>query len=194
MKKIALAVLAVLCCTLPSLAQDWAKERLGKSPRHQEWVDIKYGNRVVHAFVVYPEVKSKAPAVLVIHEIFGLTDWARSAADQVAAAEITSMRYRAESRVIQKKANEKKKDAAKQLDKSTHTHHQANFFDMGELGVELALVLSSVAILTKRASYWYAGLIVGAGHKARIAVLDFGTHLGIGDAAAAIQIFGKPEK
>lgn len=41
---------------------------------------------MVHAFVVYPEVKSKAPAVLVIHEIFGLTDWARSAADQVAAA------------------------------------------------------------------------------------------------------------
>ena len=67
-------------------AQQWAKERLEKSPRHQEWVDIKYGNRTVHAFVVYPEVKSKAPAVLVIHEIFGLTDWAREAADEVAAA------------------------------------------------------------------------------------------------------------
>jgi carboxymethylenebutenolidase len=40
----------------------------------------------VHAFVVYPEVKSKAPAVIVIHEIFGLTDWAREAADEVAAA------------------------------------------------------------------------------------------------------------
>ena len=58
-------------------AQQWAKDRLEKSPRHQEWVDIKYGNRTVHAFVVYPEVKGKAPAVLVIHEIFGLTDWAR---------------------------------------------------------------------------------------------------------------------
>ena len=77
-----LAVLAFLCCPLSAHAQDWAKARLEKSPRHQEWVDIKYGNRTVHAFVVYPEVKSKAPAVLVIHEIFGLTDWARSAADR----------------------------------------------------------------------------------------------------------------
>jgi len=78
--------MAAMACVSLSQAQDWAKERLGKSPRHQEWVDIKYGNRTVHAFVVYPEVKGKAPAVLVIHEIFGLTDWAREAADEVAAA------------------------------------------------------------------------------------------------------------
>jgi carboxymethylenebutenolidase len=90
MKKIAFAVIALLCCSVflseRALAQDWAKQRLEKSPRHQEWVDIKYGNRTVHAFVVYPEVKSKAPAVLVIHEIFGLTDWAREVTDEVAAA------------------------------------------------------------------------------------------------------------
>jgi carboxymethylenebutenolidase len=70
--------------TLP--AQDWAKERLNKSPRHSEWVDLKHGDRTVKAFVVYPEVKTKAPAVLVIHEIFGLTDWARNLADELAAA------------------------------------------------------------------------------------------------------------
>ena len=70
--------------TLP--AQDWAKERLNKSPRHSEWVDLKHGDRTVKAFVVYPEVKTKAPAVLVIHEIFGLTDWAKSLADELAAA------------------------------------------------------------------------------------------------------------
>lgn len=86
MKKTTLAVLTLILCALPIHAQDWAKQRLEKSPRHQEWVEIKYGNRVVHAFVVYPEVKQKAPAVLVIHEIFGLTDWARLAADEVAAA------------------------------------------------------------------------------------------------------------
>jgi carboxymethylenebutenolidase len=79
-------VFAIVCCTLSAHAQDWAKARLEKSPRHQEWVDIKYGNRTVHAGGGYPEVKSKAPAVLVIHEIFGLTDWAREAADEVAAA------------------------------------------------------------------------------------------------------------
>lgn len=90
MKKIAFAVIALLCGSLSvsqsAFAQDWAKQRLEQSPRHHEWVDIKYGNRTVHAFVVYPEVKAKAPAVLVIHEIFGLTDWAREVTDEVAAA------------------------------------------------------------------------------------------------------------
>jgi carboxymethylenebutenolidase len=36
--------------------------------------------------VVYPERSDKAPVVVVIHEIFGLTDWIRSVADQAAAA------------------------------------------------------------------------------------------------------------
>lgn len=66
--------------------QDWAKARVDKSPRHQEWVDVKYGNRAVKTFIVYPEVKTKATAVIVIHEIFGLTDWVRSVADQLAEA------------------------------------------------------------------------------------------------------------
>jgi carboxymethylenebutenolidase len=39
----------------------------------------------VQTFVVYPEVKQKASVVIVIHEIFGLSDWARSVADQLAA-------------------------------------------------------------------------------------------------------------
>jgi carboxymethylenebutenolidase len=49
-------------------------------------VDVTNGTRTVHCFIVYPEVKDAAPAVVVIHEIFGLTDWARSAADEFAAA------------------------------------------------------------------------------------------------------------
>jgi carboxymethylenebutenolidase len=70
----------------PLYAQDWAKQKLDKSPRHREWVTVKHGGRSVQAFVVYPEVKEKAPVVLVIHEIFGLSDWARSMADDLAAA------------------------------------------------------------------------------------------------------------
>jgi carboxymethylenebutenolidase len=66
--------------------QGWAKARADKSPRHQEWVDVKYGDRVVKSFLVFPEVKGKATAVVVIHEIFGLTDWVRSFADQLAEA------------------------------------------------------------------------------------------------------------
>jgi carboxymethylenebutenolidase len=67
-------------------AQDWAKARLEKSPRHGEWVKVQNGKREVQSFVVYPEVKNKAMAVVVIHEIFGLTDWVRGVADQLAEA------------------------------------------------------------------------------------------------------------
>jgi carboxymethylenebutenolidase len=71
---------------MAAMNDDWPKARLDASPRHREWVSIKYGNRTVKAFVVYPEVKEKAPVVLVIHEIFGLSNWARSMADDIAAA------------------------------------------------------------------------------------------------------------
>jgi carboxymethylenebutenolidase len=67
-------------------AQDWAKAKLEKSPRHGEWVNVKHGDREVKSFIVYPEAKEKATAVVVIHEIFGLTDWVRLVADQLAAA------------------------------------------------------------------------------------------------------------
>ena len=66
--------------------QDWAKQRLAKSPRHQEWVKVKNGTREVSSFVVYPEVKNKATAVVVIHEIFGMSDWVQSLTDQLAEA------------------------------------------------------------------------------------------------------------
>ncbi len=66
--------------------QDWAKARLAKSPRHQEWVKVKNGNREVNSFIVYPEVKKKATAVVVIHEINGMTDWVQSLTDQLAEA------------------------------------------------------------------------------------------------------------
>jgi Dienelactone hydrolase family len=71
---------------MPVLNDDWAKAKLEKSPRHGEWVSIKYGNRTVQAYVVYPEVKEKAPVVVVIHEIFGLSNWARELTDELAGA------------------------------------------------------------------------------------------------------------
>jgi carboxymethylenebutenolidase len=70
----------------PMVNQDWARERLAKSPRHQEWVKVKNGTREVNSFVVYPENKNKATAVVVIHEIFGMSDWIQSLTDQLAEA------------------------------------------------------------------------------------------------------------
>src|SRR5580698_10837608 len=65
-------------------AQDWAKTRLDASPRHHEYVALKHGDRTVQAFVVYPEIKTKAPVIILIHEIFGLSDWAKEMADELA--------------------------------------------------------------------------------------------------------------
>jgi carboxymethylenebutenolidase len=82
--KLVAAVLLPLA-VISAHAQDWAKTRLEASPRHHEYVSLKHGNRTVQAFVVYPEVKTKAPVVVLIHEIFGLTDWAKEMADELAA-------------------------------------------------------------------------------------------------------------
>src|SRR5580658_6545690 len=67
-------------------SQPWARARIEKSPRHSEWVTLKHDGRSVDTLVVYPESKDKRPVVLIIHEIFGLSDWAQELADEVAAA------------------------------------------------------------------------------------------------------------
>ncbi|MBI4550974.1 MAG: dienelactone hydrolase family protein [Candidatus Latescibacteria bacterium] len=63
-----------------------AKDALNKSPRHGEWASVKLegSEKPLVTWVVYPERKEKAPVVIVIHEIFGLTDWIRGVADQLA--------------------------------------------------------------------------------------------------------------
>jgi carboxymethylenebutenolidase len=68
-------------------AEENAKARLEKSSRHGEYADIKLDGSAtpIRAWVVYPERKDKAPVVIVIHEIFGLSDWIRAVADQLAA-------------------------------------------------------------------------------------------------------------
>jgi carboxymethylenebutenolidase len=85
MKSILLSLAAVLFVSTAS-AQDWAKARIENSPRHHEWVKVKHGDREVNCYITYPEVKDKAPVVIVIHEIFGLTDWVRGVTDQLAEA------------------------------------------------------------------------------------------------------------
>jgi carboxymethylenebutenolidase len=82
--KLLAAALLLPLATAPLQAQDWAKARLDASPRHHEYVPLKHGDRTVQAFVVYPEVKTKAPVIILIHEIFGLSDWAKEMADELA--------------------------------------------------------------------------------------------------------------
>ena len=65
-----------------------AAARLAASPRHGEWVKIAWepGSKdSLMAWIVYPVTRTKAPVVVVVHEIFGLSTWVRGVADQVAA-------------------------------------------------------------------------------------------------------------
>lgn len=85
---LAVAMAALALAAEPGLppAEDQAKAALEHSPRHGEWVDVPAaGAKPLRAFVVYPERKDKAPVVIVIHEIYGLTDWIRGVADRLAA-------------------------------------------------------------------------------------------------------------
>jgi carboxymethylenebutenolidase len=71
----------------PNLPPDFdaATPQLSSSPRHAEWIDIttRTGGPI-KTFVVYPERKERAPVVIVIHEIWGLTEWVKGVADQFA--------------------------------------------------------------------------------------------------------------
>jgi len=66
--------------------QDWARQAVDKSPRKREWASVKHGARSVESFVAYPQAQAKAPVMIVIHEIFGMTDWVESVTDEFAAA------------------------------------------------------------------------------------------------------------
>lgn len=63
-----------------------AVESLNASPRHGEWAMVRMANGdSVRSWVVYPERADAAPVVVVIHEIYGLTNWLRAVADRMAA-------------------------------------------------------------------------------------------------------------
>ncbi len=84
---IATAVALAGACAVSCSAQAWAKAELDKSPRHGEFVTLTEANgRKLQAWVVYPQVKTKAPVVIMIHEIFGLSDLAQEMADELAGA------------------------------------------------------------------------------------------------------------
>jgi carboxymethylenebutenolidase len=68
-------------------SEQTAKARLDASPRHGEYVDVPRsgGGKPLRAWIVYPERKEKAGVVLIVHEIYGLSDWIRGVADQLAS-------------------------------------------------------------------------------------------------------------
>jgi len=101
--KIATLALALLAFGAPALAQqppavavpfdpqvppgtaENAAKKLAESPRHGQWVDIKLKDGTpLKSWIVYPERPDKAGVMLVIFDIFGMRDMARSMGDQLA--------------------------------------------------------------------------------------------------------------
>jgi len=88
---VSLALLTLLAAGTTLSAQslpasdEASRARLNSSPRHGEWVKVQSGGDTINAWVVYPERSDRAPVVVVIHEMYGLTDWIRAVADQLAA-------------------------------------------------------------------------------------------------------------
>lgn len=66
--------------------QDWARQAVDKSPRKREWVTVKHDGRAVESFIAHPQAAAKAPVMVVIHEIFGMTDWVEQVTDEFAEA------------------------------------------------------------------------------------------------------------
>jgi carboxymethylenebutenolidase len=58
--------------------------RLEKSLHHHQYVTLRHGSRAIQAVVVLPKVKNKASVVILVHEIYGLSDWAQEMADELA--------------------------------------------------------------------------------------------------------------
>jgi carboxymethylenebutenolidase len=67
-------------------AQDWARQAVDKSPRKREWASVKHDGRSVESFIAHPDSAAKAPVMVVIHEIFGMSDWVENVTDEFAAA------------------------------------------------------------------------------------------------------------
>jgi hypothetical protein len=111
-----------------------------------------YDSQSEWADLVLSEKKKKEPAIK----------------KKLASLKKQASRYKKETEKIKEDAEKLKEDADKEQktahkyqEKSEHKHHQANYFDLGELGVELAIVLCSVAILTKQRGFWYSGMGIG---------------------------------
>lgn len=78
------ALLPVLLFAAACATQPVPNAQLESTPRHDEWVTIQSAGRPLHAYVVYPQSRAKAGAVMIVHENRGLTDWVRTVADRIA--------------------------------------------------------------------------------------------------------------
>jgi len=83
------------------------------------------------------------------------------AAKCIAGWRAKAAEYKRDSDGIQNKALEYGESAKEKQHEAESFHHRANRLDYGHLGLELALVVCSIAVLTKLRSFWLAGIVIG---------------------------------
>lgn len=83
------------------------------------------------------------------------------AAQTLATWQETASRYEKETREIEETAKGYQEQADREKEASESHHRRAFFLDLGELGIQLALVLCTIAILTKRSPFWLVGIVIG---------------------------------
>jgi hypothetical protein len=83
------------------------------------------------------------------------------AAGQIKDWKEGAAKYKEETKEIEAKAQELTRAAGEFRERSEAAHVRGNFFDVGELGIELALILCSIAVLTKRRPFWLFGIVIG---------------------------------
>jgi carboxymethylenebutenolidase len=58
--------------------------RVEKSQHYRQYVTLNHDSRTIQALVVLPKIKNKTSVVILVHEIYGLSDWAKKMADGLA--------------------------------------------------------------------------------------------------------------
>ncbi len=84
--------------------------------------------------------------------------WRLSVQNDIKAWNLKTTRYEKETTKMEEEAHEYEVEATNLRKESLHVHHLGNYYDLGELAVELGLVLSSMAVLTKKRSFWYGSM------------------------------------
>jgi len=97
-----------------------------------------------------------------LSELPGGDEGIRAQIDAEAAAKLQE-KYRAEAdryRDDQKELDTKARELAQEADLA---HHKTDRFDLGEVFLEIALVVTSITLLSGRRFFWYLGLLFGSG-------------------------------
>jgi hypothetical protein len=77
------------------------------------------------------------------------------------AADKVREKYQSEAERYKKEQDEIEKKAREFEDESTKAQHKGDRFDLGEVFLEVALVITSLALLTKNRFYWLLGVLAG---------------------------------